>query len=33
MSQTLDDNKDDNQAKNYINPEYVPITSYTFFNY
>ena len=32
-AQTLDDNKDDNQAKNYINPEYVPITSYTFFNY
>ncbi len=32
-AQTLDENKDDNQAKNYINPEYVPITSYTFFNY
>jgi hypothetical protein len=32
-AQTLDDNQDDNQYKNYINPEYVPITSYTFFNY
>jgi hypothetical protein len=32
-AQTLDDNQDDNQDKDYINPEYVPITSYTFFNY
>jgi len=36
-AQTLDDNQNDNQNdiqdKNFINPEYVPITSYTFFNY
>jgi hypothetical protein len=32
-AQTLDDNQDNFQEKDYINPEYVPITSYTFFNY
>jgi len=32
-AQTLDDNQNDIQDKNFINPEYVPITSYTFFNY
>lgn len=32
-AQTLDDNQKDDQDEDYINPEYVPITSYTFFNY
>jgi hypothetical protein len=31
-AQTLDDNPDGNQ-EDHLNPEYVPITSYTFFNY
>ncbi len=32
-AQTLEDNPVDNQDKNHLIPEYVPITSYTFFNY
>ena len=32
-AQTLEDNPVDNQDKNHLVPEYVPITSYTFFNY
>jgi hypothetical protein len=32
-AQTLDDNPDGNQEEDHLNPEYVPITSYTFFNY
>jgi Cysteine-rich secretory protein family len=32
-AQTLDDNPDGIQDKDYVDPEYVPITSYTFFNY
>jgi hypothetical protein len=32
-AQTLDDNPDRMQDKDNLNSEYVPITSYTFFNY
>jgi hypothetical protein len=32
-AQTLDDSPDGNQEEDHLNPEYVPITSYTFFNY
>jgi len=32
-AQTLDDNQDGIQDQDILDPEYVPITSYTFFNY
>ena len=32
-AQNLEDNPEANQDENYLNPEYVPLTSYTFFNY
>jgi hypothetical protein len=32
-AQNLENNPEANQDENYLNPEYVPLTSYTFFNY
>ncbi|MBA2268709.1 MAG: hypothetical protein H0W19_10305 [Nitrosopumilus sp.] len=32
-AQTLNDNQDGIQDQDILDPEYVPITSYTFFNY